>query len=251
VRHLGSLLGGSAASQKLVADTIFRSFQSSPDAVDGVLRRLADRLTVTSGVKRSLDYTNIENSENQIDISIDPLLANEAATRVIEQALKQVDEISIDSKFNAFWELLSRLVQSGSKRICVLTDYLATLFYLSAAIETSGMHSLLLHSEIVTAEDHEKTLMSFANGDGILVATRASLTAEVRLGIATDLVLYDIPSSGVVLKEILALFDSFSRRSRLSVHVLLPVHNFGDSNSESLRLLHEMLGSKSGIHRTR
>jgi hypothetical protein len=248
VRHLGSLLGRSTESQKLVAKTIFRSLQSSPDAVDGVLRRLADRTAVISDVKQSLDYIDMEHPENQLNISIDPFLANEVVARVVKQALRQVDEISIDSKFNAFWELLSRLVQSGSKRICILTDYLATLFYLSAAIETGGMHSLLLHGEIVTAEDYEKTLMSFANGDGILVATRASLTAEVTLGTATDLVLYDIPSSGAALKEILALFDPFGRRSQLSVHVLLPAHSFGDPDSESLRLLHQMVGSKSGMH---
>jgi hypothetical protein len=160
--------------------------------------------------------------------------------------LDRVDEISIDSKFNAFWELLNRLVQteSGSKRICILTDYTATLFYLSAAIESSGMHSLLLQSAI-TVEDDERTLTSFANGDGILVATRTALADGVAWGMATDLVFYDVPRSRAALKEVLALFDPFDRRSQLSVHVLLPAHSVSVLDSEPYRLLHEILGSES------
>jgi hypothetical protein len=247
VKQLGGLLGRSAKSQGPIANTMLRSLQSSPDALGGLLRRLSDRLATKDGLQESPTYMDFEAPENQLDRSIESSTANETVLRLLRQALDGVDEITLDSKFCAFWELFSHLVQTqaGSKRICIVTDFLATLYYLSAAIQFDDTRSLFLDGETMTTDDIEKNIRSFANGEGILVATRASLSGE-DLSSATDLVLYDIPTSRTAIEEVLAVFEPFGRKSRLSVYALLPVNSAGDSMSESLRFLREMLGSVSG-----
>lgn len=249
VRKLGGLLGGSTKSQEQITNTMLRSFQSSPDALGSLLRRLSDNLTSKDGLKESPTYMDFEAPENQFDISIDSSFANETVLRLLRQALDGVDEIAVDSKFSAFWGSFTNLIKGESKRICIVTDYLATLYYLAAAIESNHTRSLFLDGETMTVEDIEKNIRSFADGDGIFVATRASLLGE-DLGSATDLVLYDIPRSRAALKEVLAAFDPFGRKSRLGVHVLVPADSVWDPTSQSLRLLHEMLGSESGAGQT-
>jgi hypothetical protein len=241
VTRLGDLLGSSKKSQKQITHTILRSFQSSPDALGSLLRRLSDTLAEKD---ESPTYMDLEAPENQLDRSIGLPHANEATLRVLREALAGVDEIAYDSKFQAFWELFRRLVQTqaDSKRICIITDYLATLYYLSAAIESDGDRTLLFHGETMTSDDMERNIRSFTNGEGVLVTTRASLSGE-DLSAATDLVLYDSPMSKTALEEVLAVFDSFGRKDRLNVHVLLPTNSVSDSMAEYLQVLKETLDS--------
>jgi hypothetical protein len=98
------------------------------------------------------------------------------ASKVIARALEQFEEISVDSKLNELEKLLSRLTttKTGYGRICVLTDYVATLFDLSAELEDRSMNCLLLYGAM-SAEDRHRSLMSFANGKGILLACRVTL----------------------------------------------------------------------------
>jgi len=188
---------------------------------------------------------DFEPPENQLDDSIDLSMANEPVLRLLQQALDGVDEIAHDSKFSAFWELFRHLLETraGSRRICIVVDYRATLYYLAAAIESDRTRPLFLDGDTVTMEDIEKNIRSFANGQGTLLATRPSLSG-VDLTSATDLVLYDIATSRAALNGVLAVFDPFGRKGRLSIHVLLPADNVGNPALEALRLLREVLGTE-------
>jgi Helicase conserved C-terminal domain len=225
VKHLGSVLEGSVMRRDLITKHLLRNLQSSPPALEGMLRRLVERLAVNSSLEQFEDLVEEESLEDQLSIqAISSTTTN--AERVAREALDHIDHITVDSKFNAFCELLNRLTEKKirSRHICILTDYLATLFYLSAAIENNGMHTLLLHGKM-TVEDRQKSLMSFADAKGVMIATRAAISEGIALGAVTDLVLYDVPNSIAALQAVLAPFDRVGRRNQLNVHLLALVSN--------------------------
>jgi superfamily II DNA/RNA helicase len=161
----------------------------------------------------------------------------------IAQALEAIDDLSIDSKLEAFSQLLGHLrdTKGPSRRICVLTDYLATLFYLTADIEGRGMKCMLLHGGM-SFDERKRTLSSLATVEAILVATRAAIFDHFSLADVTDVVLYDIPANKIVLEQLLRRFDRFGRKAQLTVHVLVP-NNISDGLIfESLRVLRNITG---------
>jgi hypothetical protein len=237
VRQLVKLISTIHGPQDVMAETLLHSLQSSPDALGGTLQRLLDRLTGAIGPTESFTFADHTFSENEADISSDQSRANEPIVRLVREALDRIDQISVDSKFNVFWKLLHPLIQSHSRkllrplirshsraqRVCILTDYLATLWYLAAAVESTGK-PFVLHSS-TTGEEVEKSLRSFAHNGGILLATRVVITQELgnqlAFGSTKNLVLYDFSTSNAALKETLAVFEPLGRQSQLSVHVLM------------------------------
>jgi SNF2 family DNA or RNA helicase len=243
VRHLCNILEGSGGPQNLITKIVLRSLQSSPTAAEGVLRRLSERLMANGALEQSTEFAEEEPLEDPPRFQVSPSVTAEAS-EVIARALEQFEEITVDSKLNELGKLLSRLTKTktGSPRICVLTAYVATLFYLAADIEDRNMNCLRLHGSM-SVEDRHRSLMSFGNAEGILLATPAAMTEGDTMGEVTDLVLYDIPGTRAALVDVLARFDWFDRRSQLSIHILAPADSVDRPDSEPIQLLREILDS--------
>jgi superfamily II DNA or RNA helicase len=249
VKRLCDVFEKTEEPRRGMMQSLMRRLQSSPPAVEGALRRLAEGLAADGGGRRFSELPEGELTEDHSDPQID-LFTDQELARVAGQALARIDEISSDSKLNAFWKVLGPLTSAKSKRICVLTDYRATLFYLAADIESRNMNCVLLHGGMST-ENRKQSLMSFANEERILVATRAAITERDAWNEVTDLVFYDIPNSTAALLDVLSRFDWFDRRNQLTIHALAPAHAVGESESEPLRLLREILVSEANIRRLR
>jgi hypothetical protein len=204
VRHLCNTRWGSEAPQDLITKIALRSLQSSPPAAEAVLRRLSERLKADSALEQSTEFVEEEPIEDLPKFQLSRSAAAEAS-RLIARALEQFEDITVDPKLNELAKLLSNLTKTktGSRRICVLTDFVATLFYLSADIEDRSMNCFPLYGAM-SAEDRHLSLMSFANAKGILLATRAAISETNTMGEVTDLVLYDIPGSKAGLLDVLA-----------------------------------------------
>jgi superfamily II DNA or RNA helicase len=243
VRRLCDVFEKTEEPWRGITQSLMRRLQSSPPAVEGVLRRLAEGSAADGGGRRFSELSEGELTEDHSDPQIDLFTGQELA-RLAEQALARIDEISSDSKLNAFWEVLRPLMSAKSHRVCVLTDYRATLFYLAADIESRSVNCALLHGGMNT-EDRKRSLASFANEGGILVATRAAITERDAWSEVTDLVLYDIPSTSAALLDALSRFNWFDRRSQLTIHALAAAYD--GSESEPFRLLREILGSEGSM----
>jgi hypothetical protein len=172
---------------------------------------------------------------------LDASTAGEVA-EVAARVLSELEAIRGDSKFGTFTTLLSRLtaVRTPPPRICVLTEYLATLFYLAAEIESLGHICHVFHGGL-NADSRQSSLALFSEG-GILTSTRAALSGGVALCEVTDLILYDVPGNKFALQQILGRFDRLGRRTQLKVYTLVLSNNAEASVTDSLGLLRQVLG---------
>jgi Helicase conserved C-terminal domain len=217
---VGSLemLGGDLGARKL-----FRCLESSPAALERPLQAL-----MTGEVPPdSMDtFSNLEEPPSD-DIPIDRSSRSNAeqVAGLAARALQKIEAITSDSKLDAFGELLSRINpgKSSPRRVLVLTDFVATLFYLAADIEGHGLTCQLLHGSMST-EERVKSLDLFSNTGVILVATRAVIAVGADLGEITDLVLYDpVPRYSGDVSDLSYRFNRFARVSRLTVYFFGPL----------------------------
>ena len=93
----------------------------------------------------------------------------------LARRLKQIEAIGSDSKLTALVSLLGGLSARPTAKICVLTDYLSTLYYVAAEIEALGLPLHLLQAEIESSA-RERHLAEFASKGGILVASVVAIT---------------------------------------------------------------------------
>jgi superfamily II DNA/RNA helicase len=186
-----------------------------------------------------------ESLENRLGAWLDTGTAQRAAT-VAALLGERIEGLGRDSKLTAFAALLDRLEaeSASSRRICVLTEYVATLFYLAAEIEAHGVPCRLLHGSM-TAEDRQGSLELFSHAGGVLAATSATMSEGIVLPEVTDLILYDIPVTNTALQQVLGRFGRFGRRTQLNVYALLPSIDAFGASSDSVQLLREALGSAS------
>jgi hypothetical protein len=243
VGELCRTLETGTAQQALIARSWLRSLQSSPAAIEARLPRIADiRNRAAHGMEPQLELPEEEDSiEYQLGGWLDLPSAEKAAAIAVRLA-QEIEGLGSDSKLTAFGALLNRLEapKSPSTRVCVLTEYLATPFYVAAEIEILGLPCRLLHGQM-SNEDRQSALTSFSTAGGILTATRAAMSEGVALGEVTDLVLYDVPDGKDALLQVLGRFDRFGREAQLNVYILVqsaattPV-------SESHALLRRALG---------
>jgi superfamily II DNA/RNA helicase len=130
----------------------------------------------------------MEGSLEEIDLPLGDGLNSGEITAFTERAHHEIETITDDSKLRAFGALLAGFSEqaTGSWRVIVLTDFVATLFYLAANIEERGMKSTLLQGGM-DFEERTNSLERFAAGEGILVATTAATVGGIDLPKATDL----------------------------------------------------------------
>ena len=240
VRVLLQLRELGTPNRNMTANSMLRSFQSSPAALEHSLQRLAQGLEVQRELDDLLEESEDERHEVWLDVQTDRDSAGKVA-ETARQALQQLEEICDDSKLGAFGDLLAQLNEVGMqpRRTCVLTNYLSTLYYLAAEIEDQGIACQLLHGGM-SAEERQAVLAQFSNKGRVLAATTAMLQG-FELPEVTDLVLYDIPSSKIALQVIFARFDRFGRQNRLRVHTLIPSNVDDSYASGCLEVLHELI----------
>jgi superfamily II DNA/RNA helicase len=228
----------------LFAKSVIKSLRSSPAALEAVLQRL-----VTAGgeshneIDATLDDVDGvgEDDPNKIDGALD-----EQVSGVLRRAMHEIAALRVDSKVNSLGDLISNLSipQIPDMRICVLTDSLATCYYLAAEIEGRGISYQLLHSGM-DPEERRTSLRRFLASQGILIATGASMTSGIDLSTATDLVLYEIPVSRSAIDRVLGRFDRIGRQTQLSVHVFVP-SNGEAADSAELEILRQAIAGRAG-----
>ena len=99
---------------------------------------------------------------------------------------------------------------------------------------------MLLHGRM-SVDERRRTLSSPATDEAILLATRAAIFDHFSLADVTDVVLYDIPANKIGLER---LFDRFSKKAQLTVHVLVPSNVSEGPIYESLRIVRDTTGSE-------
>jgi hypothetical protein len=237
VMHLCDVLEGNSGLRSWVAKFILRSLDSSQLAIENGLRDLSGRLGGDSELEPSPEIAEGDSDDDETLSGILSSAANQTSP-AIEEVIEAIDDLAADSKLAAFGELLGRLLDTKgpSRRIYVLTDYLATLYYLAAEIEERDMKCMLLHGGM-SVDERKRALSSLATVEAILVATRAAIIDHFSLADVTDVVLYDIPANKIVLERLLSRFDQFGRKAQLTVHVLVPSNVSDGLIFESLRVL--------------
>jgi ERCC4-related helicase len=229
--------------QGWISKSLLLSLQSSLAALEGSLQKIAEGLRTQDGMDALLEALDEEVLDDIRDGRMD-LPTAEKAAGMATRVLQEIEAIDRDSKLGAFRVLLNNLNEATrpSQRICVLTEYLSTLYYLAAEIEGLELACQLLYGGM-SDEDRHCSLTLFSSAGDILVATRAIMTEGLSLHEVTDLVLYDIPVSKIVQQEILGRFDRFGRTSRLNVYVLIPSSESKDVIANPLTTLRELLGA--------
>jgi ERCC4-related helicase len=240
VHQLSRALDLGTPQTEVFAASLLRSLRSSPAAVESTLQRLTARLEQQDGIAL-LPEEAIDDGDQPPTAELPDPIAAETTKAIVERALEELDALSTDSKLAAFNSLLKNMasVEIQGGRIAVTTDFLSTAFYLTAEVEGHGLNSLLLHGEMAH-EDRQKSVARFVSSGKILIATTAVAAAGVSLPDVTDLVLYDFPSSNLVLAQIISQFDRVGRENKLNIHVLVQSDSAERTALDLPRRLREM-----------
>lgn len=244
VRALARSIRSRAGEEGTIARSCLRRFASSPAALERGLQRVASSSSPTIHIRAASEAGEDEfpdnepsNEEAGESLQLDVVLA--------ARALEQLDTITGDSKLAALKELLHELRNSADSRwqICIVCNYQATLYYVAAEVE-AVMGRCLLLSSATNADDFERWIKS-ALGEPVMAATLAALPDSPGLAETTDLVIYDLPSSRVLIQDLIGRFDRIGRRMPLQVHVLAARNGADEVTSRPLRELCELFSGSS------
>jgi SNF2 family DNA or RNA helicase len=235
---------------EVFANLLLRSFESSPIAFEESLRRVGESATRNSADNDGMDFGLDDDEFDGKDSKLK--FWDEVKSKVsdfVQQTLQELETVGDDSKLMAFGAQLARLskVEDQPTYICVVTNYVSTLYYLVAEVEDHGVTCRQLHGDMEATERAE-SLNSFIHAGGILVTTRAAMTEGVNLPQVTDLVLYDAPIIPDAIETILARFDRFGRSAPLRIHVLSPSNVASSAVTQSLATIRNLIsGSQPGV----
>jgi superfamily II DNA or RNA helicase len=206
--------------RRLVAHTLRGHLESSPAALEGVLRGFIDRRTRFDAEVEEAMLEEAEGADETGYWRADPTTSDEIRL-LVDRALQQIESNHTDSKLAAFAALVERLHgdEGRDRRVCVVTNYVATLYYLAAEIEGRKIRYHTLHGGM-TPDTRGSALDSFRREGGILLTTNAAIAEGVSLTDTSDLVLFDVPTSHLRLQQVLGRFDRFGRKDQLTVHAL-------------------------------
>jgi hypothetical protein len=238
VTRLSRLFEVGAAREQLIANSLRRSLQSSPAALESALTRIESaRNPAVDGFAPVASSPDEEQTENDAGGALNLDLAAKAGA-LASLILEAMDVAGYDSKLEDLTILLALIAAPDHPhpRICILTDYLSTLMYLDAAFETHGTNFQILHTGMNT-EEQDGTLNRFVSDGMILGATLAVISDDAAMAEVTDLIFYDLPGSPTALKEVLAAFDGLGRKTQLTVHVLIASNGVESAATSSLELL--------------
>jgi hypothetical protein len=240
VGELCHILEAGPSQQGWSAKSLLRSLRSSPAALEATLQRLVAVLEARDDASAVFDDVDEVEAGVEPAWSIDRLTAQKVGG-IVGRALQEIGAIQVDSKVIAFGELLNHLseAKNPNTRIWVVTEFLATCYYLAAEIEGRDLACHILHGGM-GLDDRLRSLKTFAATGEILVTTRAVMEG-INLSYVTDFVLYDIPSSKDALQQVLGRVDRFGRQSQLNVHALVPSNSHDAVSSEAIGILREVV----------
>lgn len=217
VIELVKTIGGVAGAWDLRPRMLIRSLESSPEALERSLQSMIYGATAPAEMMEDLIDSEKESA------SIDKANEGTESGQVVALArrvLQQIEAINNDSKLNAFTALLSRIEdQDGSpRRVLVVTEFLATLFYLAAEIE-AHMKCQLLYGAM-GADERARSLQAFLGGSGILIASRTAIGEGINLRAVTDLLFYDLPWTEAAAERLLARLQQVGGVRVVNLYVL-------------------------------
>lgn len=237
VIELSDLLRGHSDVMRWRPAVLASAADSSPAALEGALRRVLARMEP------------LDTSEEELGFPDDPTVitttrqseagaSEEDVSTIARRALQRLEELKVDSKLNAFSTLLAGMPKREglARRVVILTEFTATLFYLAANLEEHKNESLLVHGGM-TFDDRVRSLHKFSSVGEILIATRAIVETGIDFRNATDLILYDVPRFSRTLAQVLGLFDRIGRATELNIYVFKATNATDDYGLESLELL--------------
>jgi superfamily II DNA/RNA helicase len=204
---------------KLVAHALRRELESSPAALERVLRRIIDGRARFDAQVEEAALEEVEGTDETGYWRADPTTSEEIRL-LVDRALQQIESNHTDAKLAAFAALIERLhgEEGRDRRVCVVTNYIATLYYLAAEFEGRNIQYHTFHGRM-TPDTHGSALDSFCREGGILLVT-AAMAEGINLTNTSDLVLFDVPTSRLRLQQVLGRFDRFGRKDQLTVHAL-------------------------------
>jgi superfamily II DNA or RNA helicase len=220
VNALCETLERAGGRRKLVAHTLRCHLESSPAALERVLRRIIDGRARFDAEVEEATLEEAEVADETGYWRADPTTSEEIRL-LVDRALQQIESNHTDAKLAAFAALVERLHgdKRRDRRVCVVTNYIATLYYLAAESEGRRIRYHTFHGGM-TLDTRRSALDSFRREGGVLLTTTAALTESVDLIDTSDLVLFDVPSSSLALQQVLGRFDRFGRKVLLTVHAL-------------------------------
>jgi ERCC4-related helicase len=136
---------------------------------------------------------------------------------VLEQLLRAVEELRVDSKLDCFMDLVRELLGRELKHVVVLCEYRTTMEYVAAAAEGLGARLYLLHGSL-SADQQRNRLNAYTNEGGILIATSAS--EGVSLSFVEAVVHYDLPFSLAAFAAREGRYQRYGRRTPCTVYFL-------------------------------
>jgi hypothetical protein len=217
LRRVGLYLADKGGVYLELADALLKANESSAAATEELLRKLRGSLISGVTMKLSRPPQGASDAESfYVDHAVpavDPKLMED-----IEDLLKQLDEMSSDTKYEILLGVLrsKKLKVGESGCTCVLTNNAATLSYLQVALEDDGFSVGELRPEATFDELCEELRRSKERG-GILLAIDTCLQPELDLAFIEDLVLYEPPGSPREFATVLKLFHGLERSTSLKV----------------------------------
>src|SRR5208282_2761860 len=136
VGALCRIFEGGTPQQGWIGKSLRGSLESSPAAIERALQRLVEGSEELEGMNALSVASEEEITEDELAARVGRF-ADEQVVGIARGALQAIEAIGTDSKLGVLGELLSHLSEPKrpARRICILTEYLATLYYLSAEIE--------------------------------------------------------------------------------------------------------------------
>ncbi len=244
LESISHALNLSSTSETWVTRSLVRSLQSSPAALEAALRRLIAKLEQQYEIE-GVFQTPHEDEEEEFGDQIGPNTPEkENVSELVEKGIQQIESIEADSKFDTLARLLRALTEPRTppRQVCVLTNYLATLYYLAEGIEGLGLKCHLLHGGM-SNDDRHHSVAAYLSGAGVLLATNAVMVEGLSLADVTDLIFYDVPTNKIAIQQVLGRFDRITRLKQLDVHVLVSSRTDAQLTSESVEMLREVFKS--------
>ncbi len=242
VLEMGQLMGGSEATHRLRTGVLVRSLDSSPAAIEGVLQSIVERRVAYEDALRECELF----ADQQCLETVSEELGEPTREQVSQRArslLQQIEEAGTDSKAEAFGRRMAEVLAMGinPREVAVLTNYVATLYYLSAELDGLGIPCMLLHGGMDHLERQE-ALRRFYEEDKVLIATNAMMFDGINLCTIKSLIFYDLPNGSAALQQVIGRFHRFGRREQLDIHVLAQSKNQEAGETGPLERLRSALG---------
>ncbi len=236
VAEVLQLLNLAKDPQRILGMIIENSMHSSLAALEEVLRRTRNSL---AHGKVAMIPNFDDDDETDVDNvpSLEPA-DNSALLAALQKCLTEIESISDDTKLDKLARMLTNDGKDGivPRSSCILTKYSSTLDYVYSALDELGFATIALRA----TKDFDFKLQEIEECkkyEGILISTIAALEG-ISLPNIESLVLYDLPSSPLVLRQILGRFQRYGRAVPLTISVF--------SDQVRIDMLRDILRENSG-----